>query len=253
MKSWALTFLFFLTSFQIALAQENQCRRPSFEACPNLYIDDCKSNLTFQEANVKQCVRVLAGNIETSEACSAYDPSLCVQADCSAEGLNPLQVFYCENAQPECPANIEVMQQEFDQVLTQLTGTLDPYNELIELDIGDIDTPGKLCAYPADEVLRLEILAKDDQDGIEEYRGQLGFLRQCNQLFNEFMEGPPPSKEIPVALWEQMKTNLSDQIKNVASKEGRVNTEVELLQSAPEKISSLKFLHDITCAPSGDQ
>lgn len=240
------------TSAPAALAQTRSCTLPPIQECPTLYEDRCRNDKTFRtssDANSEACLSVILGEAQDQPHCAQINASACEPVACDDPDMHPLKRFYCENGFPDCPVNITVLEQGFQDVLTNLNTTLAPYEDLIALDPGTLGSQAELCQYSTNEISSFEERARVDSGSLGQYTQQLQDLRQCNTLIGQFMEAPPP-ENISDQLWASIKGSLVDQIQAVATQEGSVKSRIEELEQSPQKIADLSFVHQMVCPAS---
>lgn len=234
------------------VAQQPGCVMPAISVCPNLYIDRCRTDAAFRGSAPLQCSEALAGKAKDAPECAKFDPNSCVVMDCEDTSLHPLKAFYCRQGYPACPQRIPELQKSFDEALSSLSQTLTPLQELTQLDPASIPDTEQLCSFSTDRIEVLQQQAQAAQDAIEQDASNLLLFRECNRLTVEFLDSPPP-ENISNTLWENIRTVLSDQIRGVSRRQGEVDSSIEALKQAPQKIRDLRLVHDFACAAEMEQ
>ena len=233
------------------------CSQVTLETCPSFFKEQCSDKAYF-ENNVDACFNVMADAKPDEPFCSGPEYLKCKplpkaepSAECAAID-DPVKQHFCSAGQENCPTKIPNLLGQYDQVLQGLDGSLAKYDDLTTLDLGLATSIDVLCAYPIERLHTLRSEAESELSDFQDSADSIQAIDNCTATMQGFIDAGAPNG-IPEETWDQIARRLTDGMSQIQDKQGKIASNIDALEAAPEKLRSLQIAYGLICPDSPDQ
>ena len=214
--------------------------------CPSLFVEECKKK-EFQLEHTEACFDALVGPRKDAEFCS--DPE--IDAACHPAAQcdildDPVQQHFCVAGQSNCTTSIPGLLGEYNDVLQGLDASLYRYSDLTNLNLDEATSIDILCDYQIEQLNSLRKQANSELSDLQSSDESIDQIDQCASTMQSFIDsGAPP--DLPAELWDQIARRLTDGMNQIQRKQGKIQSNIDALRAAPEKLRSLQVAYRLIC------
>lgn len=244
-----ILFTFFVSVSSPASAQFD-CSRISVQSCPSLFEEECR-NRDFQTANIDACFDALTGSKPDEAFCADPAVGTCKPSEECAKIDSPVKRHFCAAGQSSCKTKVPYILDDYNLVLARLEESLAKYNNLTNLNLDEANSIKKLCEYQIDQLNSLQSQAETELTAFESSENGISQIDQCASTMQSYLDAGAP-RDLPQETWDQIVNALVDGMGEIQSKQGQIQTRIEALRSAPDKLRSLKYAYEVICPEPAD-
>ena len=239
--------------FSVALplasaAQDQQgidCAQVTVQACPSLFKEEC-GDREFRAENVDACFAAVTGTDGDQPFCADPTAVKCKPSAECTELEDPVAHHFCLAGQTSCPTSIPGLLAQYDQVLVGLEGSLARYELLTTLNLDEATSIDILCEYEIERLHALRSEAQTELSDFESSENSIGANDQCTDTMQTFIDGGAP-KGFPEETWDQIARRLTDGMAQIKNARGQVQSKIDALREAPDKLRSLQVAYNLIC------
>ncbi len=238
-----------------ALAQD--CKEAPVENCPSLYLQRCRSDAAFRDANSAECLRRQRIPTAASDPPACRQSAACVKSEAQKacletakrEGIvTSIDEFFKACGLVNCPDNLEDIKSEFESITRRVNDELKNYGDLLNLDPANIDSRQALCKYTREQMSSFKKQANSDRGKLIEPTRRLAILRTCSEYIVVFVENA--KRDWAGGLRDSLIRDARRDSEEARQEGSKAETQIQKLESAPKKVEELSEIHNLGCKRS---
>lgn len=221
------------------------CNQINVVNCPSMFKEKCQDK-EFRDANVDACFAAITEASSDAAYCAGEQAALCTPREDCEKLDSPVERHFCKAGAANCDTNIPGLLERYNDVLARLDNSLAKYSDLTSLDLNKADSIDVLCKYQIEQLQTLRSQAETELETFGQAEGRTSAIDQCSSTMQTFIDAGAPSG-LNEELWDQIARKLRDGMTEIQGKQGQIQTTIENLKKAPEKLGSLKVAYELVC------